>query len=79
MKYKTNYKNIDDGRETVIPWEVMGFINLLYTLGIIPKVSINADFMNKYRPDLLWNEYKAGYGKSYNELKEHFEDLEKEK
>ena len=79
MKYKMNYKNIDDGRKTVIPWEVMGFINLLYTLGIIPKVIINADFINKYRPDLLCNEYKAGYGKSYNELKEHFEDLEKEK
>lgn len=43
MKNKINYKNIDDGRETVIPWEVMGFINLLYTLGIVPKVSINAD------------------------------------
>lgn len=70
------YKNIDDGRKTVIPWEVMGFLNLLYHVGVIPNLSINADFMNKYRPDLLWNEYKLGCGKSYNELKKHFEDAE---
>lgn len=70
------YKNIDDGREMLISWEVMGFLNLLYTVGIIPKISINAVFMNKYRPDLLWGAYKAGYGKRYNELKKHFEDLE---
>lgn len=69
--------NFEEG--TIIPLEVVEFLNWLYTMGIIPKVSINADFMNKYRPDLLWNEYKQGCGKSYNELKEHFEDLEKEK
>lgn len=69
--------NFEEG--TIIPLEVVEFLNWLYTMGIISKVSINADFMNKYRPDLLWNEYKQGCGKSYNELKEHFEDLEKEK
>lgn len=69
--------NFEEG--TIIPLEVVEFLNWLYNMGIIPKVSINADFMNKYRPDLLWNEYKQGCGKSYNELKKHFKDLEKEK
>ena len=69
--------NFEEG--TIIPLEVVEFLNWLYNMGIIPKVSINADFMNKYRPDLLCDEYRNGCGKNYNELKEHFKDLKKEK
>ena len=60
--------------KTEIPSDVWGFINLLYNIKIIPRCIINAEFMNKYRPDILWEEYKVGCGKSYDELIEHFKD-----
>ena len=71
------FENFNNKRNTPFSLEVLGFLNLLYTVDIIPKISINADFMNKYRPDLLWNEYKLGCGKSYTRLKAHFKDLER--
>lgn len=72
------WKNYDPNSKdnTSIPDEVWGFLKLLYKLDIIPEIQINAEFMNKYHPELLWDEYKYGrYTKNYEELKEYFKEL----
>lgn len=67
--------NPNNENNAVIPDDVFGFIQLLYRINIISKIPINAKFMNKYHPELLWQEYKALGGKNYEELKEYFKDL----
>ena len=72
------WKNFDSNSNdnTKIPWEVYGFINLLCGFKIIPPgTRINAEFMNKYHPEILWEEYKKGCGMNHKELKEYFKDL----
>lgn len=71
---KIEWKNgWEDG--TQIPWELWDFIKDLYQQGIIPNVHINAEFMNTYHPELLYEEILNGKKISYEELKEHFKDL----
>lgn len=77
MKIKYKNFNPNNSHNTLIPNDVFIFINLLYTIGIINKVKINADFMNKYHPEIIWNEYALGKGKNYDELKEYFKDCRK--
>ena len=60
---------------TPIPYDVWGFIKLLYSINVIPDTHINAEFMNKYHPEVLWQEYIFGTGKNYEELKDYFKDL----
>ena len=47
MKIKYKNFNPNNSHNTPISNDVFIFINLLYTIGIINKVKINADFMNK--------------------------------
>ena len=72
-------KKIDwkDGAKggTPIPWEVHDYITELFYKGIIPRVLIDAKFMNTYHPELLYEEMLNGKEKSYEELKEYFKDL----
>lgn len=73
IEFKNYNQNSKDN--TPIPHYVWGFLQLLYKLDIIPQTQINAEFMNKYHPELLFEEYKRGYGKNYEELKEYFKEL----
>lgn len=71
--------NPNNQDNTPIPDDVWGFIKLLYSIDVISNIPINAEFMNKYHPEILWQEYIFGVGKTYEELKDYFKDLKENK